>query len=129
MLVSCIQGVNIYQMFLCTEKRLCRRRLPGLEFACLEEQYGKREAASHSKENIAPWPRISSNDESANLTDLTKKRTATWATLQSPPRLQEFADLKSGSRNTSQNGSSHRKCSAHLRTNSISASKCMDVSK
>lgn len=73
--------------------------------------------------------RISSNDESANLTDLTKKRTATWATLQSPPRLQEFADLKSGSRNTSQNGSSHRKCSAHLRTNSISASKCMDVSK
>ncbi|KAJ0038831.1 hypothetical protein Pint_22264 [Pistacia integerrima] len=104
------------------------------QFARLEEQYGKRERSIplQRKYTSLPRERISSDDESTDLTDLTKKRTAsvTRATLQSPPKLQDFADLKSANRTASlQNGSSHRKCGALLRSDSINASKCVDVSK
>ncbi|XP_044489385.1 mitogen-activated protein kinase 9-like [Mangifera indica] len=103
------------------------------QFARLEEQYGKRERSIplQRKYTSLPRERISSDDESTDLTDLAKKRTAsvTRATLQSPPKLQDFAELKSASQNAPQNGSNHRNCGALLRSDSISSSKYVDVSK
>lgn len=73
----------------------------------------------------------SSDDESTDQTDPPKKRTSsvTRATLQSPPTLPQFSELQSAHKNalTIQNGSSNMKCGVLLRSDSISASKCVGV--
>lgn len=72
-----------------------------------------------------------SEDEATDQTDSLKKRTAsvTRATLQSPPSLPRFAELQSARGNslTMQHGSSSQKCGVLLRSDSMSASKCVGV--
>ncbi|GAY54717.1 hypothetical protein CUMW_158870 [Citrus unshiu] len=104
------------------------------QFARLEEQYGKRERhiPLRRKYTSLPRERIStSEDEATDQTDSLKKRTAsvTRATLQSPPSLPRFAELQSARGNslTMQHGSSSQKCGVLLRSDSMSASKCVGV--
>ncbi|KAL9456901.1 hypothetical protein AB3S75_006020 [Citrus x aurantiifolia] len=104
------------------------------QFARLEEQYGKRERhiPLRRKYTSLPRERIStSEDEATDQTDSLKKRTAsvTRATLQSPPSLPRFAELQSAQGNslTMQHGSSSQKCGVLLRSDSMSASKCVGV--
>ncbi|XP_006469176.1 mitogen-activated protein kinase 9 [Citrus sinensis] len=104
------------------------------QFARLEEQYGKRERhiPLRRKYTSLPRERIStSEDEATDQTDSLKKRTAsvTRATLQSPPSLPRFAEFQSARGNslTMQHGSSSQKCGVLLRSDSMSASKCVGV--
>ncbi|KAJ4709737.1 Mitogen-activated protein kinase [Melia azedarach] len=104
------------------------------QFARLEEQYGKRERGIPLQRKYTSLPRErinSSDDESTDQTDPPKKRTSsvTRATLQSPPTLPQFSELQSARKNAStiQNGSSNMKCGVLLRSDSISASKCVGV--
>ncbi|TXG57211.1 hypothetical protein EZV62_018524 [Acer yangbiense] len=107
------------------------------QFARLEEQYGKRERVCPLRRKYTSLPReringSDSEDEAIDKIDLAKKRTSTpvvRATLLSPPSLQGFGESKSAHRNASgmQNGSTNGKCRALLRSDSISASKCVGV--
>ncbi|KAL5761065.1 hypothetical protein ACOSQ2_019903 [Xanthoceras sorbifolium] len=101
------------------------------QFARLEEQYGKRERVCPLQRKYTSLPReringSDSEDEATDQADLSKKRTSTpviRATLVSPPSLQGLG----GSQSARRNASGMQKCGVLLRSDSISASKCVGV--
>ncbi|KAL5763297.1 hypothetical protein ACOSP7_019561 [Xanthoceras sorbifolium] len=101
------------------------------QFARLEEQYGKRERVCPLQRKYTSLPReringSDSEDEATDQADLSKKRTSTpviRASLVSPPSLQGLGASQSARRNAS----GMQKCGVLLRSDSISASKCVGV--